>query len=124
MKVIENGAADILNIKVSKNGGLLNCKKIAAIAAAKGVPCLVGGDNTYEITRQASRHLATSTPQLQKGFGSEGCGPASQSKIDDVTTSVLTYEDVTRMGGCVAASAGPGLGVEVDGDKIGKYGVS
>lgn len=124
MKIMEKGAASILNIKVSKNGGLLNCKKIAAIAEANGIPCLVGGDNTFEITRQACRHLATSTPQVQRGFGSEGCGPASQSKIDDVTKTVVTYEDVSRMGGCVVVSPGPGLGIELDEEKIRKYGVS
>ncbi len=121
MKIIQKGAADILNIKVSKNGGLLNCKKIAAIADANGIPCLVGGDNTYEITRQACRQLATSTPAVQRGFGSEGCGPASQSKIDDVTKTVVTYDDVRSMGGYVVASPGPGLGIELDEDKIQKY---
>lgn len=124
MKLIERGAADILNIKVAKNGGLLNCKKIAAVAEANGIPCLVGGDNTYEITRQACRHLATSTPQLHRGFGSEGCGPASQSKIDDVAKTVVTYKDVSSLGGYVVVTPGPGLGVELDEDKIQKYGVS
>jgi L-alanine-DL-glutamate epimerase-like enolase superfamily enzyme len=124
MKLIQRGAADILNIKVSKNGGLLNCKKIAALADANGIPCLVGGDNTYEITRQACRHLATATPAVQRGFGSEGCGPASQSKIDDVTRMVVTYDDITRMGGHVVVSPGPGLGVELDEEKVQKYGAA
>lgn len=121
LKIIEKEAADILNIKISKNGGLTNCKKIAAVAEAKDIPCLVGGDNTYEITRQASRHFATSTPQVQKGYGSEGCGPASQSKIDDVTKTVVTYDDVSRMNGYVVVSPGPGLGAELDPEKIQKY---
>jgi L-alanine-DL-glutamate epimerase-like enolase superfamily enzyme len=121
MRIIQKGAADILNIKISKNGGLLNCKRIAALADANGIPCLVGGDNTYEITRQASRHLATSTPAVQRGLGSEGCGPASQSKIDDVTKTVVTYADVSRMGGYVVASPGPGLGIELDEEKVQKY---
>jgi L-alanine-DL-glutamate epimerase-like enolase superfamily enzyme len=124
LKIIEKEAADIINIKISKNGGLLNCKKIAAIAEAKGIPCLVGGDNTFEITRQASRHFATSTPQVQRGLGSEGCGPASQSKIDDITRTVVTYEDVSKMGGYVVVSPGPGLGIELDQEKIQKYSVS
>jgi L-alanine-DL-glutamate epimerase-like enolase superfamily enzyme len=123
MKLIEQRAVDILNIKVAKNGGLLNCKKIAALAEAYGVPCLVGGDNTYEITRQACRHLATSTPSVQRGLGSEGCGPASQSKIGDVAKTVVTYQDVTRLGGFVVATPGPGLGVEIDDEAIQRFGV-
>jgi len=123
MKIISQGAADILNIKVAKCGGLLNCKKIAALADANDIPCLVGGDTTYEITRQACRHLATCTPAVQRGFGSEGCGPASQSKIADVAKTVVTYKDVSELGGYVVATPGPGLGIELDEDKIRKYGV-
>lgn len=121
MKVIEEDSADILNIKISKNGGLFYAKKIAAIAKAKGLPCLVGGDNTYEITRQASRHFATSTPEVNRGYGSEGCGPASQSKTDDVTRKIVTYEDVSVMKGYVIVSDNPGLGVDLDNEKVAKY---
>ncbi|MBW2305604.1 MAG: mandelate racemase/muconate lactonizing enzyme family protein [Deltaproteobacteria bacterium] len=123
-KIIEKEAADILNIKISKNGGLFRSKKIAALAESAGIPCIVGGANTYEIGRQACRHFATSTAQAQMGLGSEGCAPASQSKIDDVTEKVVTYEDISRMEGYVVALPGPGLGVELDGEKIKKYAVS
>jgi len=122
-KIIEKGAADILNLKISKNGGLYRCKKIAALAESADIPCIVGGANTYEVGRQASRHFATATAQAQMGLGSEGCAPASQSKIDDVTKKVVTYEDVTRMQGYVVVLPGPGLGVELDEEKIKKYAV-
>ena len=55
------------------------------------------------------------------GLGSEGCAPASQSKIDDVNKKVVTYEDVSKMKGYVIVSSGAGLGVEIDEDKINKY---
>ncbi|MBE3091632.1 MAG: hypothetical protein IMZ42_04885 [Candidatus Atribacteria bacterium] len=117
----ERKAASILNIKISKNGGLYRSKKIAALAEAAGIPIIVGGANTYEIGRQACRHFAVSTAQAQMGLGSEGCAPASQSKIDDVTKKVVTYEDVSKMKGYVMVSSGAGLGVEIDEDKINQY---
>ena len=123
MKIIQKGAAGIINIKISKNRGLTRSKKIAALAEAAGIPCIVGGANTYEVGRQACRHFAVSTPQAQMGMGSEGCAPASQSKIDDVTKAVMTYEDVTRGNGFVGVLPGPGLGVELDEEKIRKYSV-
>ena len=123
LKIIQKGAAGIINIKISKNGGLTRSKKIAALAEAAGIPCIVGGANTYEIGRQACRHFAVSTAQAQMGMGSEGCAPASQSKIDDVTKAVMTYEDVTRGNGFVGVLPGPGLGVELDEEKIRKYSV-
>jgi L-alanine-DL-glutamate epimerase-like enolase superfamily enzyme len=122
-KIIKTGAADILNIKISKNGGLWRSKKIAAVAESAGIPCIVGGANTYEVGRQACRHFAVSTAQAHVGMGSEGCAPASQSKVDDVTKNVMIYEDITRMKGYVEVLPGPGLGVELDDDKIKKYGI-
>ena len=124
MRIIRKAAAGIINIKISKNGGLYRSKKIAALAEAAGIPCIVGGANTYEVGRQACRHFAVSTAQAQMGMGSEGCAPASQSKIDDVTRSILTYDDVTRGKGFVGVLPGPGLGVELDEEKIRKYGLS
>jgi L-alanine-DL-glutamate epimerase-like enolase superfamily enzyme len=123
MKIIQARAAGIINIKISKNGGLYRSKKIAALAEGAGIPCIVGGANTFEVGRQACRHFAVSTAQAQVGMGSEGCAPASQSKLDDVTKSVMTYEDVTRGKGFVGVSPGPGLGVELDEEKIQKYSV-
>jgi L-alanine-DL-glutamate epimerase-like enolase superfamily enzyme len=122
MEIIRKEAAGIINIKISKNGGLYRSKKIAALAEAAGIPCIVGGANTYEIGRQASRHFAVSTAQAQMGMGSEGCAPASQSKVDDVTRTVMTYEDVTRGNGFVGVIPGPGLGIALDEEKIRQYG--
>jgi muconate cycloisomerase len=124
MRIIQKRAADILNIKISKNGGLYRSKKIAALAEAAGLPCIVGGANTYEVGRQACRHFAVSTAQAQMGMGSEGCAPASQSKVDDVTTQSLTYEDVTAGNGYVEVIPGPGLGVDLDEEKVRKYTVA
>ena len=124
MRIIQKRAADIINIKISKNGGLYRSKKIAALAEAAGIPCIVGGANTYEVGRQACRHFAVSTALVQMGMGSEGCAPASQSKVDDVTTRHLTYEDVTAGNGYVEVMPGPGLGAELDEEKVRKYTVA
>jgi L-alanine-DL-glutamate epimerase-like enolase superfamily enzyme len=124
MRIIHKRAADIINIKISKNGGLYRSKKVAALAEAAGIPCIVGGANTYEVGRQACRHFAVSTVQAQMGMGSEGCAPASQSKVDDVTTRSLTYADVTAGNGYVEAMPGPGLGVELDEEKVRRYTVA
>jgi len=120
-KIIELEAADILNIKVPKNGGIYLSKKIANIAESADIPCLVGGMMTLEIARQASRHFAVSTKQVNTGYGSEGCGPASQSLLDDITKKVVTYNDVKRLDGNVSITDEPGLGVELDDLKVEKY---
>jgi L-alanine-DL-glutamate epimerase-like enolase superfamily enzyme len=121
MQIIDKRAASILNLKISKNGGLFRCKQIAAIAEAAGIPIIVGGNTTFEIGRQASRHFALSTRAVDKTMGSEGCAPASQSKVDDVTTRFLGYDDVQSGKGYVELIAGPGLGVELDDAKVMKF---
>ena len=42
MNIIRQGAADVINIKVAKAGGLYNAKKIAALAEAAGLGCVLG----------------------------------------------------------------------------------
>jgi len=121
-KILCKEAADIINIKISKNGGIYRSKKIAALAESAGIPCLVGGANTYEVGRQACRHFAVSTANAQ--LASEGCAPASQSKIDDVTKKIITYDDVGSLNGYVTVTSGAGLGVEPDDEKIKKYSVT
>ncbi len=121
LHLVQLGGADILNIKIGKNGGLYNSKKIAAVAEAGGVPCLVGGMLSLEVMRQASRHFAVSTLQAQKGFASEGCGPASQTITGNITKNVVSYEDVKRLGGYIEAPSGPGLGLELDDEMVSRY---
>jgi L-alanine-DL-glutamate epimerase-like enolase superfamily enzyme len=121
MRIIDKRAASILNLKISKNGGLFRCKQIAAIAESAGVPIIVGGNTTFEIGRQASRHFAVSTRAVDRTMGSEGCAPASQSKPEDITTKWLTYDDVTAGKGYIGVIPGVGLGVELDEAKVRRY---
>jgi L-alanine-DL-glutamate epimerase-like enolase superfamily enzyme len=123
LQLIHTGAADILNIKIPKNGGFYLSKKIAAIAEAADVPCVVGGMMTFEVGRQASRHFTICTRQVQQ-YASEGCGPASQTLTDHITQDVITFEDVRHGGGYITIPETPGLGVQLDKVKLDKYRVS
>jgi hypothetical protein len=64
--------------------------------------------------------VSTANAQL----GSEGCAPASQSKLDDITKKVITYDDVTSMKGYVAVTSGPGLDADLDDEKVRNYSVA
>lgn len=119
-RLIDRRAAGVINIKLSKNGGLHRAKKIAALAEAAGLPVILGGATTFEVARQAHRHFAVSTTAAV-GMGSEGCAPASQSKEDDITTRFHTYDDVTAGGGYLEVISGPGLGVVIDEKKLARY---
>ncbi|MBE9604508.1 mandelate racemase/muconate lactonizing enzyme family protein [Acetobacteraceae bacterium H6797] len=109
LALVRAQACDVLNVKVPKAGGLLQSKRIAAIASAAGLPLVVGGGLTFGISRFASQHLAASS-SATRGLYHQGPGPASQSLTDDITEPRLTRDTVTKHKGSVPVPTAPGLG--------------
>ncbi len=69
--LIENEACDILNIKISKCGGILRSRQIADFARSRNILCQMGAHvGETEILHLAGKHFAMTTPDL-KYF--EGC---------------------------------------------------
>ncbi len=120
--LVKQDACDLMNIKVPKVGGLLFSKRVAAIAAAAGMPVVIGGRTTLEPSRAASRHFAASTP-ITTGRAHEGPGPASQGLSDDVVPDQTTRQTVRQHDGHVRVSQTPGLGVDVRWAKVTEYAV-
>ncbi|MFW6146831.1 MAG: mandelate racemase/muconate lactonizing enzyme family protein [Thermodesulfobacteriota bacterium] len=64
--LIEQGACDIMNIKISKCGGLLKSKRIAQLAQSHNVSCQMGAHvGETEILRSAGKAFALTTPNLR-----------------------------------------------------------
>lgn len=64
-QLIEKGACDIINIKISKCGGLLRSKRIAQLAQSHNVQCQMGAHvGETEILRSAGESFALTTPNL------------------------------------------------------------
>lgn len=65
MHVIRKDAADLINIKLMKSGGILKARKIAAVAEAANMPCMIGcmGESTIGIT--AGVHFAAAIKNVQ-----------------------------------------------------------
>lgn len=118
LEVVSRDACDIMNIKVPRVGGLLLAKRMAAVAAAAGVPVVVGGRTALQLSRYTSRHLAASTPGSM-GRKHEGPGPLSQALSDDVVTNWTTQEN-----GYVRVERSPGMGYEIVWDKVQRYAMS
>ncbi|MBW2561530.1 MAG: hypothetical protein JRE40_11855 [Deltaproteobacteria bacterium] len=71
--LIESGACDMLNIKISKCGGLLKSKKIADFALSRGVRFQLGAHvGETDILKRAGQNLALVSPNLihSEGFSS------------------------------------------------------
>lgn len=66
LRVLKMGAADMLNIKLMKAGGIHNAINICTIAEAFGVPCLIGSMLESKISVTAAVHLAMSKSIITK----------------------------------------------------------
>ena len=99
--IMQTRAADMVNIKLMKCGGLYNGLKIAAAAEVYGVECMVGCMSEAKISINAAVHLA--------------CAKQVITKIDLDSTLLCTEDPVT--GGAVfdeqniTVSDAPGLGI-------------
>ena len=58
VRIIQNRAADLINIKLMKTGGIYEALKICAIAESYGVECMIGCMLESKIAVSAAAHLA------------------------------------------------------------------
>jgi len=113
---IRMGAADIINVKPDRVGGLTKTLRIHDLAVQKCVPLWVGSRVSTGVA-EAMRVAAASLP----GMTLPGDAGAGRSYLaDDIVKEFLPLEN-----GCeYRVSNAPGLGVEVDREKLRKYLVS
>ncbi len=113
MAVGSMGAADAVSLKLVKHAGLLGLKQVAAVAEACGV-ALYGGC-LLESSIGAAAHLQAFATLRELQWGCEHFGP--QILTSDLVTEPLRFEEFD-----IHLPTGPGIGVELDPDKIRAYG--
>ncbi len=57
-KIIEMGAADLINIKLMKTGGIFNALTLCALAESAQIECMIGCMLESKISVTAAAHLA------------------------------------------------------------------
>lgn len=114
-RIIREEAADVLNIKIAKAGGLANASKIAKLAADAGLKCVLGTAFGVGPKIAAKLHFAAATPGLVDAveFTELGLhGPMIEGHYDQ-RLSLPLDED-----GCLPVPEGHGLGVSMDDAQI------
>jgi muconate cycloisomerase len=124
IEIAQKKAADMVSIYTTKPGGLFKAKKVAAVAEAAGLQCNVNGSVETGVGNAANIHLAASTcvvtyacvvpVSTPKGKGKGGI--AGIYYQDDIIQEPFGFSD-----GDVIVSAKPGLGIELDEDKVKHY---
>ncbi len=65
LQLINENAVPYFNIKLSKSGGILNALKIAHVAEAGGIRCMIGCMSESRLALTAASHLATASKVFQ-----------------------------------------------------------
>ena len=100
--LIQRRAADIINIKLMKTGGLSNAIRIADIAGIYGVPCMIGCMIESSISVAAAVHLAVAKSDVITKVDLDG---PSLGQFDPVSGGVRFNESE------ISISDVPGLGI-------------
>jgi len=111
LNIVEAKAADFCLPDMPDAGGIIGVKKIAAVAEAAGIPLIMHCFFEKGIKTAASLHVVSSTPIFNL---------ANDSTIYGHKDYILK-EPFKVLDGCIEVPEGPGLGIEVDGEKLKKY---
>ena len=65
LHLIQEEAVDLINIKLMKSGGILKARKIASVAEAAGIPCMIGCMGESEVGIAAGAHFAAAVKNVQ-----------------------------------------------------------
>jgi muconate cycloisomerase len=115
MALARAGAADILSVYVGKGGGIGPARKIAALAEAAGITCTVGSNLELGVASAAMAHLAMATPGIgAEEFPCDILGPLAYEEE-------LLHEGLKLEDGGVRPLEKPGLGVELDMEKVARF---
>ena len=126
LRLHELGAAQIISLYFTKPGGIYPALKVAAVADACGITCDIGGSIEMGIGVAANLHLGVSVDALRWASvcpvpNVDGEAPVTIAGIyymDDIIKTPINYSE-----GHLHVPDGPGLGVEVDEDKLARYAV-
>ncbi|HST45816.1 MAG TPA: dipeptide epimerase [Luteimonas sp.] len=102
IELIRLRAADIINIKLMKTGGISNAVRIADIAAVHGMDCMIGCMIETSISVAAAVHLAVAKANVITKVDLDG---PSLCRFDPVEGGVLFNESEISVGDA------PGLGI-------------
>lgn len=114
LQLVRHEAADVINIKIGKAGGLYQAKKIAAVAEAAGLKCVLGTAFGLGVEMAAKLHLAASTLAVIDAVEFTEIGLHSNL----LATPYDSAFGLPLVDGCLPVPSEPGLGVTLDAEAV------
>jgi len=102
LKVIEMEAADYINIKLMKCGGISEALRIAYIAEASGIKCMIGCMGESELGIAAATHVAQGVKNIE----------IADLDSDILLADKLVEEGSVTLNNGLRKALGPGIGVK------------
>jgi L-alanine-DL-glutamate epimerase-like enolase superfamily enzyme len=131
LEVIKKEAADILHLKIQRSGGIYRCKQIIGMVEAAGLAWTLSSMGGGALECAVNAHFAASTMrspeppfafEIHGGIGLQlyreifsGNKVKAENAVEDVAKKLPKMED-----GYLYVPEGPGLGVELDEEKVKK----
>ena len=124
IEIVRLGAADVLSIYFTKAGGVIRSMEIGAIGRAAGLAVNVNGSLEAGVGNAANLHLAAALEgRVLPGVitvntlqGREQTKVGGVFYTDDIITEPFAYAN-----GSLIVPDKPGLGIELDDEKMAKY---
>lgn len=111
LAIVQHEAADVILLDPHQAGGLQGARKAAAVAEAASIPVTLHSGAELGISTAAYLHLAASIPNLSIAIDNQYYNQAG-----DVVTESHHYQR-----GVMEVPQGVGLGVKLDGNKLGSF---
>jgi muconate cycloisomerase len=117
-------AADLVSLQPIKPGGLWPARQMAAVATAAGLACTLEASAETGVGNAANLHLAASLACVTEAcvlpvttrLGEEQTQVAGRFYTDDIIQTPFEYKE-----GRLRVPGGPGLGVELDEERVSRY---
>lgn len=112
LEVIGKRAATVVQTKVAKNGGIYHIRKLWHLADAAGMRIYPGNHPSVSVATASAAQMAAAWPgPLMEGVFAVGVSGALAADV--------VREPIRPQNGEIAIPDGPGLGIELDEDRIG-----
>jgi muconate cycloisomerase len=124
IQIIAQGAVQIVSIYTTKPGGLYRAMEVAAVCRAAGILCNVNGSVETGVGNLANIHLAAAAPAVTLSCVVPVSTPAEaqQGQVGGIYyKDDLLAEPMRLVDGAIEVPTGPGMGIDVDLAKVGKY---
>jgi L-alanine-DL-glutamate epimerase-like enolase superfamily enzyme len=111
LEIIRQRAATVVQTKIAKNGGMARVHRLWQLAAAAGMRIFPGNHPSTSVATASVAHVCGAWP------GPLMEGPFAVGRCGALATDIVT-RPIVPVDGEIAVPSGPGLGVELDMDRI------